>query len=230
MSSCNMSVIVNGKAGNSFHASRGLRQGDPLSPFLFIIVVDMLGRLIDVARDKGVIEGFVVGRDRISVTHLQFADNTLFFSAKEEGKIRNLLMLLRIFDVVSGLKVNLTKSCVVGINLERSCELRMAEVLGCPFEKLPLKYLGLPLGGDPRTEAFWNPVLFKIGKRLEGWKRALLSRGGRYTLVQSVLSCIPIYFLSLFKIPVCFARQIEKLLRDFLCEGCDECKSYHLVS
>ncbi|XP_028121753.1 uncharacterized protein LOC114318966 [Camellia sinensis] len=229
LSSCNMSVIVNGKARDSFLASRGLRQGDPLSPFLFILVTDVLGRIIDLAKDKGVIEGFVVGRDRIEVTHLQFADDTIFFSSKEENKVGCLLQVLRIFEIVSGLKVNLSKSSVVGINLNDSYVRRVADMLGCSIESFPIKYLGLPLGGDPRLAPFWEPVLVKIGKCLEGWKRALLSKGGRYILVQSVLGSVPIYFLSIFKIPISIARKIEKLMRDFLWEGCGEGTGFHLV-
>ncbi|XP_028112693.1 uncharacterized protein LOC114310799 [Camellia sinensis] len=92
-----------------------------------------------------------------------------------------------------------------------------------------MKYLGLPLGGNPRGEVFWDPVVEKIGKWLKGWRRALLSRGGRYTLVKTVLSGISIYFMSVFKIPVNVAKFIEKLFRDFLWEGKDEGWKDHLV-
>ncbi|XP_028056784.1 uncharacterized protein LOC114260796 [Camellia sinensis] len=192
-------------------------------------VADVLGRIIDLAKDKGVIEGFVVGRDGIVATHLQFADDTIFLSLKEESKVGSLLKILRIFEIVSGLKVNLSKSSVVGINLADSHVHRVAAMLGCSIDSFPLKYLGLPLGGDPRLVSFWELVLVKIRKRLEGWKRALLSKGGRYTLVQSILGSVPIYFLSLFKVPVSIARKIEKLMRDFLWEGCEEGKGVHLV-
>ncbi|XP_028085774.1 uncharacterized protein LOC114286748 [Camellia sinensis] len=79
-------------------------------------------------------------------------------------------------------------------------------------------------------EVFWNPIVEKIRKRLEGWNRALLSRRGRYTLVKTVLSGIPIYFMSVFKIPVKVAKSIEKSMRDFLWEGKDEKKKDHLVN
>ncbi|XP_028112207.1 uncharacterized protein LOC114310430 [Camellia sinensis] len=117
---------------------------------------------------KGVIEGFIVGRDRIGVTHLQFADDTTFFSSNEESKVGSLLKILRIFEIVSGLTVNLNKSSVVGINLEESYVQRVADMLGCSIELFPLKYLGLRLGGDPRVVSFWKPVLVKFEKRFKG--------------------------------------------------------------
>jgi len=82
----------------------------------------------------------------------------------------------------------------------------------------------LPLGGDPKSDAFWAPVLEKIGKRLDGWKRSLMYKGGRLVLIHLVLESLPIYYLSLFKIPVRVASRIEKLMRDFLWEGVGRAK------
>ncbi|RVW29636.1 hypothetical protein CK203_100953 [Vitis vinifera] len=83
----------------------------------------------------------------------------------------------------------------------------------------PLSYLGLPLGGNPKTIGFWDPVVERISRRLDGWKKTYLSLGGRITLIQSCLSHIPSYFLSLFKILVSIASKIEKMQRDFLWSG-----------
>ena len=66
-----------------FGATRGLRQGDPLSPFLFTLVVDVLGRLMDKAVEEKVVKGFKVGTDEVSVSHLQFADDTLLLLEAE---------------------------------------------------------------------------------------------------------------------------------------------------
>ena len=93
----------------------------------------------------------------------------------------------------------------------------------------PIKYLGLHLGGNPTRKTFWNPIVTKAAKRLEGWKCAFLSRGGHLTLIRSMLSSLPICFLSLFKMPQGITNNIEKLMRDFLWGGGDNDSSSHLV-
>ncbi|KAJ9689257.1 hypothetical protein PVL29_014768 [Vitis rotundifolia] len=103
-------------------------------------------------------------------------------------------------------------------------------MLDCKVSDWPISYLGLPLGGNPTASGFWNPVIERISRRLDGWQKAYLSFGGRITLVHSCLSHIPSYFLSLFKIPASVAAKIERLQRDFLWSGVGEGKRDHLVS
>ena len=91
-------------------------------------------------------------------------------------------------------------------------------------------YLGLPLGGNPKACGFWDPVIERISQRLDRWKKAYLSLGGRITLIHSCLSHIINYFLSLFKIPAIVAAKIERLHRDFLWSRVGECKRDHLIS
>ena len=93
----------------------------------------------------------------------------------------------------------------------------------------PILYLGLPLGGNPTACGFWDPVIERISRRLDGWQKAYLSFGGRITLLHSCLSHIPSYFLSLFKIPASVAAKIERLQRDFRWSGVGEGKRDHLV-
>ena len=95
------------------------------------------------------------------------------------------------------------------------------EILGCQQSSLPLKYLSLLLGASHKEETIWNPVLEKIERRLAGWKRLFLSKGGKETLIKSTLSSLPTYFLSLLPIPVKVANRMEKLQRDFLWSGID---------
>ena len=93
-------------------------------------------------------------------------------------KIQNLKKIVEIFGVISGLKVNMEKSIVVGINTSNVKKDRLDFDLGCSVGGWPLKYLGLPLGGNPMPRFFWNPIIEKIGKMLNGWKKAFISRGG----------------------------------------------------
>lgn len=101
--------------------------------------------------------------------------------------------------------------------------------MGCEVKELPIIYLGLPLGKNPRLHSFWDPVVAKVSKRLDGWKRTYFSLGARVTIIQSCLSNIPICFLSLFKAPKGVVVNLEKLMREFLWSGSREEKRDHLI-
>ena len=103
------------------------------------------------------LEGFRVGRNRTRVSHLQFADDTIFFSNTREEDLQTLKSLLLAFGHISGLKVNLDKSNIYGINLNQAHLSRLDETLDCKASDWPILYLGLPLGGNPKTCGFWDP-------------------------------------------------------------------------
>ena len=182
------------------------------------------------ADEGNVLEGFRVGRSRTRVSHLQFADDTIFFSSTREEDLLTLKSVLLVLGHISGLKVNLDKSNIYGINLEQNHLFRLVEMLDCKASGWPILYLGLHLGRNPKACGFWDPVIERISRRLDGWKKAYLSFGGRITLIQSCLTHMPCYFLSLFKIPASVAAKIERLQRDFLWSGVGEGKRDHLVS
>ncbi|BBN68784.1 TatD related DNase [Prunus dulcis] len=167
LESANFSIMINGKPRGKFRASRGLRQGDPLSPFLFTLVSDVLSRIIERAQDVNLVHGIVSGHDQVEVSHLQFADDTIFFLDGKEEYWLNLLQMLKLFCDVSGMKINKAKSCILGINFSIETLNNMAGSWGCEVGCWPMVYLGLPLGGNPRALNFWNPVLDKVEKRLQ---------------------------------------------------------------
>lgn len=96
----------------------------------------------------------------------------------------------------------------------------MASKLRCEIETLPFMYLGLPLGGKPKVESFWQPVMEKIMKKLDIWRRFHLSKGGPLPLRNSVLSYLPYYMSTLIK-PSKVRFKIEKKIHNFLWEGCE---------
>ena len=114
-----------------------------------------------------------------------------------------------------GLKVNVLKSKMVPIREVSNVHV-LAEFLGCRIGSLPMTYLGMPLGAFHKSPTVWNPILEKIERKLAGWKKMYLSKGGRLTLLKSTLSSLPTYFLSLFTIPTHVANKIERLQRDLL--------------
>lgn len=152
--------------------------------FLFILVADILGRLMDKTVRIGEVNGFKVGREEeVVVSHLRFADDTLFLLEPDTSDIKKVNAILKFFSMCSGLKINMNKNSLAGIILEDEEVRVLAIEVGCEKGSWPMKYLGLPLGGNPNSTEFWNPIIEKVGKRLDGWKNAFLSKGGRLTLI-----------------------------------------------
>jgi len=226
------SININGSPSGFFRSSRGLRQGDPLSPLLFVMVMEVFSRMTYAAVDSGRLSGFSVGSSSqvaMKVSHLLFADDTLIFCDPVVDQVRDLRCLLLCFEAVSGLRINLSKSEMVPVGEVGDVE-ELASILGCGVASLLIKYLGLPLGAKYKDSNIWNNVIEKMEARLAGWKKVCLSRGGRLTLINSTLSSLPTYFLSLFPIPVGVANRLEKLQRDFLWGGVGDEFKYHLVN
>ncbi|WKA01908.1 hypothetical protein VitviT2T_020160 [Vitis vinifera] len=230
LSTVSYAILVNGNAKEWVKASRGLRQGDPLSPFLFGLVADVLSRMLMRAEERNLLKGFRVGRNKTRASHLQFADYTIFFSNTRKKELHTLKSLLLVFEHISRLKVNLDKSNIYGINLDQNHISRLAELLECKASGWPMLYLGLSLEGNPKAYGFWDSVIERISRRLNGWQKAYLSFRERITLIQSCLTHMSCYFISLFKISTLVAAKIERLQRDFLWSGIGEGKRDHLVS
>jgi len=149
--SATTSVLVNGSPTEEFVIERGLRQGDPLSPFLFLLAAEGLSVLMQSMVSAGLYHGYTIGGgDGVSISNLQFADDTLLLAEKSWANVRSMRAVLIIFEQVSGLKVNFHKSMLTGVNVPDSWLTEAAMVMNCRVGTLPFVYLGLPVGGDAR--------------------------------------------------------------------------------
>ncbi|RVW15177.1 LINE-1 reverse transcriptase-like [Vitis vinifera] len=221
ISTASFSILVNGVPAGYFSNSRGLRQGDPLSPYLFVLGMEVLSAMLRRAIDGGFISGCSIqgrGGMEINVSHLLFADDTIIFCEARQDHITYLSWILVWFEAASGLRINLAKSEVIPVGEVEDIEMLAVE-LGCKVGTLPSVYLGLPLGAKHKATAMWDGVEARMRRRLALWKRQYLSKGGRITLIKSTLASMPIYQLSLFRMPKLVVKRLEKLQRDFLWEG-----------
>ena len=232
ISTASFSVLVNGSPTGFFPSSRGLRQGDPLSPYLFVIGMETLSRLLNRANVGNYFSGtkFVDGRgEEMVISHLLYADDTLLFCKADKDELKFISWTLMWFEAVSGLKINLNKSEIIPIGTVANME-ELALELGCKVGTLPTTYLGLPLGAKHKALSVWDSVEERFRKRLASWKLQYISKGGRVTLIRSSLSSLPIYHLSLFRAPLKVCARLERIQRQFLWGGSDLVKKVSLVS
>jgi len=208
------SVLVNGSLTDEFPLERGLRQGDPLSPFLFLLAAEGLNVLMTTVEREHLFNGYDIGDNvEVRLTHLLFADDTLIIGEKSWLNVRTMRSVLLLFGELSGLKVNFNKSMLTGVNISESWLSETATMLSWRRGTIPFVYLGLPIGGDSRKISFWKPVVDRIVSRLSSWNHKFLSFGGRLVLLKSVLSSLPVYFLSFFKAPAGIISSIESVFK-----------------
>jgi len=159
------SVLVNGSLTSEFPMKRGLRQGDPLSPFLFLLAAEGLNVLMKAVVDAQLFTGYKFGlQDGVSVSHLQFVDDTLLVGEKCWANVRNLRAVLALFESVSGLKVNFHKSMFSCINICDSWLGATTSSLSCKLGRVPFLNLGLPVGGLLEDYRFGTLLLLELRK------------------------------------------------------------------
>lgn len=183
------SVQVNVGDGSFFQSKRGLRQGCSLSPYLFVICMNVLSHMLDKAAIGNQI-GYHPRCKNILLTHLCFADDLLVFTDGSKRSIEGVLKIFHEFEVMSGLKISLEKSTLFTAGISTNQEQDI--ITSFPFEsgKLPVRYLGLPLLTRRMTATDYMPLVEKVKKRMKSWTGRFLSHGGRLQLISSVITSL----------------------------------------
>ncbi|XP_076937140.1 uncharacterized protein LOC143604598 [Bidens hawaiensis] len=164
--SAHASVLVNGSPTREFQCTRGIRQGDPLSPLLFLIAMEGLSGMLKEAVSKGFFHGIRVGHNGPTLSHFLYADDAVLLGEWNTTNAVNLKRILRVFHAVSGLKVNLNKCRVFGTKVDDGEVLGIARILHCRVGIFPFCHLGLSVGGNMNLIKSWDPILELFKKRL----------------------------------------------------------------
>jgi hypothetical protein len=177
----NTRVMVNGVPGDRVYHGRGLRQGDPTSPMLFVVAMESLSAMITKASGIGLFGNLatISPLRRISI----YADDVVIFLKPEHAELWAVKQILSIFGEASGLTVNFRKTSATLIRGTQEDEERTTRILGCELARFPIRYLGLQLALRPLTKAEWQPMLDQVTKCVPSWQRGLIRREGRLVLV-----------------------------------------------
>ena len=228
VSTSSISVLVNGGGFDYFHPSRGIRQGDPLSPYLFILCMKVLGALITKKCEAKLWDPVKVALGGIAFSHLFFVDDLVLFAKTDRKNCIAIKNAIETYGVLSRQKVSDEKSRVFfSPNISREEEL--CSTLG--YRSIPAlgKYLGFPIKhtSDPHDFGF---VIERVQSRLAGWKSHFLSFAGRLVLTQVVTATIPSYIMQCSILPPKIIKRVDKLSWDFLWGSTKKKKKIHMLS
>jgi hypothetical protein len=210
-----ISIRINDEDSPYFKPGKGLRQGDPLPPLLFNLVVDIFTRMLIKAAGRDYISGFMTELCPGGVISLQYADDTLLFLGHDPIVAHHLKWLMIFFEKFSGMHINYHKSDLTSINLSEEEIQLYAKTFCYKIGNFPFTYLGVPLHHEKLRREDIQPIIDKIMKRISGWKGRLLSYGDRLTLLKACLTSIPIYLTSNIKFPKWVIKAINIQMANF---------------
>lgn len=209
-------MLVNGSPTEEIAIHKGLKQGDPLAPFLFLIMAEGLSSLMNNAVSIREFSGCKIGNEGPKISILQYADDTLVVGEASLDNLWTMKSVFRRFELVSSLKVNFKKTRLIGINVDEEFIFSAADFLNYKIRGLSFKHPGLQIGANPRCIFTWQPIIDSLESRLAVWKGSHLSFGGRITLINPVLNSLPIFFLSFLRIPRKVLKIVFGIQRNFL--------------
>ncbi|XP_074266604.1 uncharacterized protein LOC141589883 [Silene latifolia] len=216
ITSVSYEVLINGSPGKSFRPKAGIRQGDPMSPYIFALCTEVLSQLLCDAQDRNLMKGIQLSRNAPRISHLLFADDSIFFMDAKISHCVTLMGLLNLYGDASGQHINDAKTT---ITISPNCTLRnyreCLKVLKALGNKGIGKYLGLPTDFGSSKKEIFATIYDKVRSRILSWNNNYLSSAGRLTLINSILSSLSLFSLSVFQIPVSVSSKINSLLSQF---------------
>ncbi|XP_010474119.1 PREDICTED: uncharacterized protein LOC104753583 [Camelina sativa] len=231
VSTVSYSFLINDQAKGLVLPQRGIRQGDPLSPYLFIICSEVLSRLCLKAQSNGQLVGARVAKGSPRVNHLLFADDTMFFIRADPASCHTLKRILHKYEVASCQKINQAKSSITfSSKTPRDMKEQAKHILDIHKEGGQGKYLGLPeLFGRKKKDLFAS-IVDRIKQKAISWSSRFLLTAGKLTMLKSVLSVMPTYTMSCFLLPGSLCKRIQSALTRFWWDTSSEKKKMSWIA
>ncbi|BFG14167.1 hypothetical protein CerSpe_004410 [Prunus speciosa] len=228
VTSVSYSFLINGVPTGLVVPSRGLRQGDPLSPYLFLMCVEGLSALISSRERDGLIHGVKICRNAPSIHHLLFVDDSFIFARASRDECSQVMKILRSYELASGQVVNLLKSSVVfSKNVKEHTRAVLSNILGVLCVSVHEKYLGLPTFVGRAKRMVFASLKEKLWNKLKGWKGKLLSGAGREILIKAVAQSLPTYTMNCFLLPKGFCDDLNSAVAKFWWSGDKDKRKIH---
>eukprot|EP00253_Pinus_taeda_P006547 PITA_06547 len=224
------SIMLNWTPSSTFKATRGIRKGDPLSPFLFILAAEGLGRYFKKYLRERKIKRLRLWGNNLPITHQQFVDEIMLFCEVSIKEVRGVKRILDLFMEASGMEINKEKSCTFIFNTLDIIKTHLIRMLGFRQGELPTKYLGNQLDINPTRLENWQQIIEKIKNRLPSWSFRSLNIAGRLVLLKSFLQAIPIYPLSIMAAPKGVCTKMKEIFGKFIWGGPKQQRKWALVS
>ncbi|XP_074361973.1 uncharacterized protein LOC141702164 [Apium graveolens] len=228
VSSVVYSFLINGEITGKVIPQRGLRPWDPLSPYLFLFYAETFSTLIKKSESIGNLSGLTFGRNKIKVSHLFFADDSLIFFEANEFECRNFMRLLEIYSKASGKVINFSKSEICfGKRVDQILKKTIVKIMGVSMVENFGQYLGFPSIVGRNKKNVFQTLKDRVWKKIKGWKGSLFSSAGREILIKFVVQAIPSYVMSCFRIPKEIIKKIHIMAARFWWGSSDKKRKIH---
>ena len=209
-------LLINGNLSHSFTPKKGLRQGDPLSLYLFLMCANILSLSVMQAENQKKIRGIKLGRNGIPLTHLFFADDALLFFKHDAVSLSNIHHILNWYCSISRQNINLSKSDLYcSPNMAKEVKMDLAQRLQVDLVQTHSKYLGINFMLRGKRVANIQFLVDKMHSNLQGWKAKLLSQAAKTTLITSNLQSLSLYTFSCFRVPKSICNKMDAISRAF---------------
>ncbi|KAL2933614.1 LINE-1 retrotransposable element ORF2 protein [Bienertia sinuspersici] len=212
------SLIINGYPYGYANFRRGLRQGDPMSPLLFVVCMEYLSRLLTKMTTETKFK-FHPRCKPMKLTHLCFVDDLILCSKGDTESIRLMIKCFQAFSATSGLKANCAKTKIYTCGVPKETVQQIIQETGFKEGTLPFRYLGVPICSKKISVGQCEQLLEKITARIKIWSSKNISYAGRMQLINAVLLSIHQYWAQVMVLPKTILKQVEAICRAFLWTG-----------